>query len=140
MEPDYLKPLRSHFGKDLLSAIEEEGIFVELQKGERLLSPGAIVPGIPLILTGRIKVMREGRDKDMLLYYLQEGESCIMSLAGCMHQKASQVAAIAEVDSTLYILPAHLLRTWMSKFHTLTHFLMDLYEKRYLDLLDTIDQ
>ena len=140
MDPEKLKPLHKYFEKDLLSAIEQEGIYVQLQKGERLLSPGAIIPGIPLIVEGRIKVMREGKEKDMLLYYLQAGESCIMSLAGCMHQKASEVAAIAEVDSTLVILPAHLLRPWMRKYSTLTNFLMDLYEKRYLDLLETIDQ
>jgi CRP/FNR family transcriptional regulator len=41
----------------------------------------------------------EGDEKEILLYYIKAGESCIMSFLGGIHNDTSKVKAIAEEDA-----------------------------------------
>ncbi len=135
-----IRKLIPHFEPPLLERLESEGFLRKFEAGSYLLKQGSYVPGLPIVVSGKVKVLREGEDKDFLLYYVHEGESCIMSFSGCIHQQTSEVAAIVEIPSEVLIIPAEKLPHWLREFPSLNRFVMDLYQKRYLDLLNTLDQ
>ena len=59
---------------------------------------------MPLVLTGILKIMREDQEGDsLLLYYLEQGETCTMTLNYCLGSQKSEIIAVAESDTELNI-------------------------------------
>ena len=72
------------------------GFAKTFSEGETILNENAYIKAIPIVTNGSIRVMRTDEDgREILLYYIKAGESCIMSFLGGMHQDTSKVKAIA---------------------------------------------
>lgn len=140
MLAETLKPLIPYLEPALLAEMESRSLLRTFPVGTLLLKPGEYVHGLPILIKGRVKVRREGEDKDLLLYYIQPGESCIMSFSLCLHPGESQVSAIVEEDAELLLIPVEVLLNWLRKYPSLNRFVLDLYQKRYLDMLGMVDQ
>ena len=126
--------------KEFLTEIQENGIFKSIPKGNVILHDGTYVQAVPIVLSGRIKVFNTSEEKDLLLYYIRPGESCVMSFSACMTQSPSRVAAITEEDTDVLLIPSEKLYGWLKRFPSLNTFLFEIYNKRYLELLETVDQ
>ncbi len=109
-----------------------------IRKQTVLLSAGDTVSVIPIVKEGLIKVFTRVEDKELLLYYIHPGESCIMSFAACMSHGKSQVYASTELDSECWLLPAQNLPDWLATDPNGYARFLELYNKRYLELLETI--
>ncbi len=79
----------------------------------------------------------EGRE--ILLYYIKAGESCIMSFLGGIHQETSKVKAIAEEDVEIQFLPIEKLNTLMRESSEWTDYIFRLYHKRFEELLEVVN-
>jgi CRP/FNR family transcriptional regulator len=93
---------------------------------------------VPIVKDGLIKVFTRYEDRELFLYHIQPGESCIMSFAACMRRGVSQVHAVTEVDTECWLLPADHLPTWLATDPDGYARFLELYNKRYTELLDTI--
>src|SRR5690606_16550142 len=86
-----------------LSQIGFSKIFKE---GEVIINDHSYIKSIPIVITGSIKVMRTDDDgREILLYYIKSGESCIMSFLGGLHQDTSKIKAIAEENTEILFIP-----------------------------------
>ena len=140
---ELLQKLQSYFPwaePKLLHVLSEEALFAEVAEGSTLLTEGAWVSSLPFVLKGRVKVMSKSEKRELLLYYLLPGESCIMSFSASLQQHPSRIYAVAEEESELLLIPVEKLSLWMRHFPSLSRFIFQLYDRRYLDLLDTVDQ
>ena len=140
MSPEDLHLRLPFLEKALLEAVGSEGLIHTFPPNAPLLKKGAYAQGLPIILDGRVKVMLEGEDKDLLLYYIKAGESCIMSFSLCLNHGQSEITAITETDTSLILVPVEKLSRFLFKFPSLSRFMMDLYQKRYVDMLSTVEQ
>ncbi len=125
---------------ELREEILEKGKFLSLPGGQPILAKGAYVKQVPLVISGSVKVMRKEENKELLLYYIKPGESCVMSLTACLHNDKSKVEAATETDSEIILIPATLVKIWMERYTTWNAYVYDLFNQRYTELLDTIDQ
>ena len=88
--------------KELREKLTEMGFAKAFNEGEVILNENAYIKAIPIVTKGSIKVLRTDEDgKEILLYYIKPGESCIMSFLGGIHQDTSKVKAIAEEDTEI---------------------------------------
>jgi CRP/FNR family transcriptional regulator len=95
---------------------------------------------MPLLISGAIKVLREDNDSDeLLLYYLEKGDTCSMTLSCCMGDAISEIRAIAEMDTTLIMVPIHKMDEWTAKYKSWRNFVFDSYHHRLNELLNTLD-
>jgi len=128
------------FDEDLLNEIEKSGIFKEIAEGDKLIEIGDYIKSMPLLVSGVIKVLRDdGNGDELLLYFLENGETCAMTLNCCMAQTQSEVRAIAETDAKLIMVPIQKMEEWMAKYASWRNFVMQSYNNRMYELLDTID-
>lgn len=128
------------YEENLRKTIETEGVVKELQPGEMLMDIGGYVKFVPLILSGLVKIMREDKDgNELLLYYLKPGETCAMSLTCCMGDAQSTVRAVAEEETILIAVPVRFMDQWTNVFQSWKTFVMHTYQKRFDELLATID-
>jgi len=69
-------------GTDLQQAFAHDGVVKDLASGTEILQEGQSVKMIPLVLEGLIKVFTRHEDRELLLYYIEPRESCVMSFGG----------------------------------------------------------
>ena len=91
-------------------------------------------------MEGAIKVMREDKDGDeLLLYFLERGDTCAMTLSCCLGQTKSEIRAVAERDTKLIMIPIEKMEEWTSKYKSWRDFVFESYHARLNEMLETID-
>lgn len=136
--------LKNLFGKIFEEALLEEitrvGTLREVPADFELMDIGEPIKGVPLMLSGAIKISREDINGDeLLLYYLEEGDSCTMTMAWEMGQQKSQIRALTELPSQLIMVPLSAVEDWSSRFPSWRKFIFQSYHKRMEELLATVD-
>jgi len=127
---------RHLFEEDLLNEISQVGTFKEVPAGFTMMAIGDYVRGMPLLVFGAIKVIREDKEGDeLLLYYLESGETCSMTMNCCMGQTKSQIKAVAEQDTKLIIVPIQKMEEWIATYKTWRDFVFQSYHTRLNEVL-----
>ncbi|UWX53842.1 Crp/Fnr family transcriptional regulator [Maribacter litopenaei] len=130
----------SIFEKELINEIAQVGTYKEVPEGYKLIEIGDYIKGMPLLISGAIKILREDNDGDeLLLYYLEKGDTCSMTLACCMGDSKSEIRAITETDSKLIMVPMQKMEEWIVKYKSWRNFVFNSYHERLNELLSTLD-
>ncbi|MFN8351463.1 MAG: Crp/Fnr family transcriptional regulator [Flavobacteriales bacterium] len=124
----------------LVEAMLAAGRVVEVPAGMQLLREGAYVKELPLVVSGLLRVYMGHEDKELLLYFIQPRESCVMSFSALLERMPSRVNAVVEQPSTLLLLPETALREWLRAFPALNELFFHQYRERYADMLHTVEQ
>lgn len=137
---DFLKEYTYLFEDDLLKEMEKHHSTRSYKEGDFVIEVGQQIESIPFIIKGAIKVLREDANgDDLLLYYLESGDTCSMTLSCCMSKKKSQIKAVVEEDAELLFLPIKVSHEWLSKYESWRNFIFTNYEAKFTELLDAID-
>jgi CRP/FNR family transcriptional regulator, anaerobic regulatory protein len=108
--------------------------------GTILLREGEYVKMVPLIIEGSVRVIREDESgKEILLYKIESGQSCALSISAILNQKKSRAIAITESETTAYLIPAEKVSSWMFTYKGWYQYVLRLYNHRFTELLHTID-
>src|SRR5688500_2601812 len=92
--------------KELREKLADFGFTKTFAEGETILNENTYIKAIPIVMTGSMRVMRTDDDgREILLYYIKAGESCIMSFLGGLHHDTSKVNAIAEEETEILFIP-----------------------------------
>lgn len=124
----------------ILSELKKHGSWLEIEPDTTLLRKGQFVKVIPFVIDGLVKVYTELDAKEFLLYYIKPQESCIMSFAAGFKNEPSKVFAISEERSNLLLLPVEKIKYLLSNNQEFSSFFFDQYNKRYVGVLDTLQQ
>lgn len=128
------------FEKELIDEIAEVGTFKEVAAGDRIMDIGNYVSSMPLLLQGAIKILREDSEgNELLLYFLERGDTCAMTLSCCLGQTKSEIRAVAETDASLIMIPINKMEEWTAKYKSWRNFVFESYHTRLSEMLDTID-
>ncbi len=128
------------FEKELIDEIAEVVTLVDIREGDRLIDFGQYIKTMPLLINGAIKIMREDFDEgELLLYFLEKGDTCAMSLACCMGDKKSEIRAVAENNGLVAMIPVQKMEEWMGKYKSWRAFVFETYNNRFNELLTAID-
>jgi CRP/FNR family transcriptional regulator len=123
---------------DLKKLIREFGEEKNVPKGIELLREGQFVKVIPFVVEGAIKVVSRYESKELLLYYIQPQESCVMSFISAYNSTPSEVFAMTDKDSRVVLLPTTLLQEWMLQYPSLSTLFFAQYTLRYQELLQSM--
>lgn len=119
----------------------EMGTIKLYKEGEIIMNENSYIRAIPIVLTGSIRVMRvdeEGRE--ILLYYIRPGESCIMSFLGGIHSETSKVKAVAEEDVEILFIPIEKAGMLIKNNSEWLDYIFRLYHKRFEELLSVVNE
>ncbi|MEM1001767.1 MAG: Crp/Fnr family transcriptional regulator [Bacteroidota bacterium] len=125
---------------ELLAEMDQVGRIARYKMDDKVMDYGGNIQKMPLLISGSLKIMRQDEQgNELILYYLQSGETCAISLTCFLTDQKSEIRAIAEEDLTLVMLPANLMDPWMLKYPSWKNFVMNTYRARFEELLNTID-
>jgi len=138
MELNTIKEFES--SKELSNKLADLGFAKTFAEGELILSENAYIKAIPIVTSGTIRVMRTDDDgREILLYYIKAGESCIMSFLGGMHHDTSKVKAIAEEETEILFIPIDKVSLLIKEFPEWLDYIFRLYHKRFEELLEVVN-
>jgi CRP/FNR family transcriptional regulator, anaerobic regulatory protein len=140
MELITLKKILPQVDTELLQFIANEAVEMDVPADSTLLKTGNYVQSVPLVIKGLIRVSRNEDDKELLLYYIHPGEMCIMSFSACCSNSASMIEAATLEETKVLLIPAVKLREWITNYPSFNFYIYEMFNKRYLDLIDTINQ
>lgn len=126
--------------KELQQEIIQIGVSKTFLPNEVLIREGQFITSFPIVLKGLIRITRNNDDgNELLLYYLKQNEVCAMSLTCCMTNLTSTIKAVAEEKTEVIMLPVEMLDNWICKYPTWKQFVMQSFQNRFRELIDTVD-
>lgn len=127
------------FGAELTEAMASHGQLMEVPANTELVREGQYIKVIPIVLKGAIKVFARFEEKELLLYYIEPKESCVMSFSASLKNEPSRIVAVTEEDSLLLLLPSDKINKWIKEYPHINQLFYQQYNQRYSELLDTIN-
>ncbi|MCB0489139.1 MAG: Crp/Fnr family transcriptional regulator [Cyclobacteriaceae bacterium] len=126
--------------KPLLESLLKEGTVKVLKPNTVIIDENDYIRNVPIVLSGTIKVFKvdeEGRE--ILLYYIKPGESCVMSFLGAVCNGTSKIRAVVEEESKVLILPVTKATELIRSNPAWLEFIFQLYNTRFEELLDVVN-
>jgi CRP/FNR family transcriptional regulator len=122
-------------------SIQSAGFTKTFEQGDVILREESYIRAVPIVLKGSIQVLRTDEDgREILLYEIHPGESCIMSFLGGMHQETSKVRAIAVEGTEVLFIPADKISQVIRESPEMLDYVFRLYHKRFEELLDMVNE
>lgn len=138
MELKELAPFKS--APQVTEQLQKYGINKSYAEGSVIIQEHNYINSIPIVLSGSIRVMRvDDEGRELLLYYIKVGESCIMSFLSGLHQDTSKIKAIAEEDTELLFVPIEKVSLLIKEFPEWLDYIFKLYHKRFEELLEVVN-
>lgn len=128
------------FEPELINEICYNGQLRKFKEDEVLMDIGQTISHMPLVISGSVKIMTEDQEgNELLLYYLELGDTCAVTLNCCTRSAKSTIRAVAENYSELLFIPVEKMEEWMVKFPKWRAFVLDSYNNRLGEMLEAID-
>ena len=128
------------FEEDLILEIEKLGVSKTFKEDTTIIEVGDYIKSMPLLISGAIKILREDEHGDeIVLYYLEKGDTCAMTLSCCMGQTKSKIRAVAETNVELIMLPKEKMAEWLGKYKSWQSYILQTYHNRMDELLEALD-
>lgn len=132
--------LSTFFSEELVEEILTKGQIKKIPAESSLMEIGQPITHIPVVLTGSLKVLTEDKNgEELLLYYLESGDTCSMTLSCCSGTARSKVSAVVEKDSEVIFIPVEYMDQWMAKYQSWRNFILESYNYRFNEFLEAID-
>ncbi|CAL2106603.1 CRP/FNR family transcriptional regulator, anaerobic regulatory protein [Tenacibaculum sp. 190524A02b] len=128
------------FEENLINEICEIAVYKEFEENTIIIDTQSYIISIPLLLSGAIKILREDKNGDeIVLYYLEEGDTCAMTLSCCMGETKSKIRAVSETDVKMVMLPKEKMSEWLSKYKSWQEFILQNYHERLEEFIEAVD-
>lgn len=128
------------FEKDLLDEVALFSKEINFKADDIIIDFQDNIRGVPIILDGAVKVMREDfNEGELIMYFLSKADTCALTLQCCMSQAKSEVRAVAETNGKLLMIPIDKVQEWLKKYESWRFFILKNYDKRLKEMLITID-
>jgi CRP/FNR family transcriptional regulator len=128
------------FEDQLIEEIAKVSKLHLFKEGDVLIDFGDYIKRMPLLINGAIKILREDFDEgELLLYFIEKGDTCAMTMACCLGQTKSEIRAIAETDGTVIMIPVEKMEDWLGKYKSWRVYVFNSYNNRLKEMLSAID-
>ncbi len=128
------------FEDKLIEEIAEVSVLRDFKEGDVLIDFGDYIKKMPLLIHGAIKILREDFDEgELLLYFIEKGDTCAMTMACCMGETKSEIRAVAETKGTVIMIPIHKMEEWLGKYKSWRNYVFNSYNNRLKEMLSAID-
>ncbi len=128
------------FEDKLIDEIAQVSVLRQFKPDDVLIDFGDRIQKMPLLLEGAIKILREDFDEgELLLYFIEKGDTCAMTMACCMGTAKSEIKAVAETSGQVIMIPVENMEEWLGKYKSWRHYVFNSYNNRLKEMLSAID-
>jgi CRP/FNR family transcriptional regulator len=132
---DLFKKLPPFQEKELKEEILKSGKVISANKGDILIKEGQYLDFLPIVLSGSIRVYQKKKGREILLYYVQKGQTCMMSLSSAYFDYNSAAYGMAMEPTDILVVPAKMISEWQLKYPSWNRYIISTFKNRYDELL-----
>lgn len=137
MPNQFLSPV---INQQLLDKLLKEGTVKTFPPEAVIIEEHDYIKNVPIVLSGSIKVFKLDEDgRELLLYYIKPGESCVMSFLGAACNGTSKIRAVVEEQAEVLILPVYKAIDLIRDNPAWLEFIFQLYNRRFEELLSVVN-
>ena len=134
-------PVLKESTDDFRRALEKQGQRVSLPAGATICHQGNTCQHLPILLQGRARVFKLSESgKEITLYRITEGESCVLTASCIMSDISFPAIAVTEEDSEALIIPAATVIKWFDEFPIWRSFIFQMVSLRLSSILTVIEE
>lgn len=128
------------FNDELKLFIADVSTVKHIAKGETLMHAGQYLKHTALVVDGIIKIYRQSEFGDeALLYYLDGGNACALSMLCASRQRTSEITAKAIEACTVIMVPIEYTDELMKHYQDWYNFVIETYRLRFEEMLEVFD-
>lgn len=143
MDPHIVDLLSEHFPSfepKLIQKLADEGTLKTFEEGDELMRTGQYLRSTLLVVDGMVKLFREGEEGgEFLVYYIEPGNACALSMVCASRQLTSEVMARAMKPTQAIMVPIDKMDQLMLEYKSWYYFVLETYRSRFEELLTVID-
>ena len=133
-------PVLEKLSADLFRKVEQEARLVRAPAGRQLFDEGSPCSHFPLLIEGTIRATKCSPDgHEILLYRLNPGESCVITVVALLGQTPYPARALAESSLALFGVPRDLFLDLVLKSPPFRLFVFQFLSQRMAHLMALID-
>ncbi len=140
---DILKPFPflQNADEDILTALRQNATLVRLPAEEYICWEGDRCNHLALLLEGTVRVYKVGENgREITLYRLHSGESCVLTASCILSGRAFPALAVVEKPATALLVPAGLLKEWVSAYPPWREYVFSLMTDRLGQIITTVEE
>lgn len=123
----------------ILADMTKSGIIKVFDHGDTIVSEYSYMSAVPIVLQGRVKVIRSDDDRELVLYYLQPGDGCVMSFMAALFNETHGVRMVADAHCEVAFVAIDIVKKTMLEQPALLTYMFQIYHRRFGELLDLVD-
>lgn len=120
---------------NLKEEILKVGIIQTVPKNTFIVEQGKYIKWLALVISGKVRVWQENDDRQILLYYVNPIQTCVLSLSATFRDYKSLVNAKTEEDTIIIKIPVRFVSEWSFKYKSWNNFTTNSFIFSYDDLL-----
>ena len=114
---------------------------MQVPAGTALFHPGETVKGFVAVLSGRVEVFLTGpTGRDILLYAVEPGESCVQSTLGLLGGEDYSGEALTRTDCTLVLIPRDAFLRLMDRSAAFRGFVFSAFADRLQSMMHLLEK
>ena len=126
--------------EELVAEIINNSQLKEIEQDTAIVNVGDELNYIPIVLEGSIKISRENEEgEELLLYYIEGGDTCAMTLQCCVRHTKSEIRATTMEKSLILMIPIKMMEVCLHKYKSWREYILQSYHTRMTELMETID-
>lgn len=111
-----------------------------VRRGEQVFGPANVPDSLLFLHDGTIRVLQRSESgREIVLYRVEAGESCVLTTACMLAEEAYNAEGIAETDVTIVSLPKLAFDQLVAEEPEFRAFVFAAYSRRLIDLLRVVD-
>lgn len=136
-----LYPALPDLGAERFAALLHDSRLLQLPAGTEVFAERQACQGFPLLLEGSIKVVKQaGNGREMTLYRVAPGGSCIITSSCLLGHAAYNARGLAESPLTLLALPADSFASLLVDHPPFRDFVFHLFSERIAELMQLVEE
>ena len=134
-----LYPALASLAEAALSAALDKAEVVSLPAGTALFGEGSACRQFPLVLAGSIRVAKVGEGRELNLYRVTPGESCVLTSSCLVGGRDYPATGVVENDVRLVVLPRAVFDELIASHPPFRQYVFGLFAERLTDLMALVE-
>jgi CRP/FNR family transcriptional regulator len=131
----------ARLSEDVKTTLLRESRVATVLRGSVIFGPGKAPENLLLLLEGTVRVQQTGESgRDILLYRVGAGESCVLTTACLLAYEDYSAEGIAETDLSAVLVPRRTFDDLIARSPEFRRFVFTAYSRRITDLFLVIEE
>ena len=134
-------PVWEKLDSETKKKVLNQGQYISLSAGQFICLEGDMCDRLPLVISGSVRVYKIGESgREITLYHLDQGDSCIMTASCIISQKVFPAFAVSETEVEAFTIPANSLRKWVRHNSVWQEYIFGLLSQRLANVIEIVEE